>query len=89
VNVASRSKTTLSGMPQFMKESSLRYSMLTYRDISARAEHGTVALVPLGCTEQQGPHLAVGFDTWLRRSCASPRPLAPAMQLASTSSFYQ
>lgn len=21
-------------------------------------------MVPLGCTEQQGPHLATGFDTW-------------------------
>ncbi len=42
----------------------MRYSTLTYRDISTRAGQAAMALVPLGCTEQQGPHLAVGFDTW-------------------------
>ena len=44
--------------------SPVRYSMLSYRDISTRARRGAMALVPLGCTEQQGPHLAVGFDSW-------------------------
>lgn len=42
----------------------MRYSMLTYREISLRASDGAIALIPLGCTEQQGPHLTVGFDTW-------------------------
>ncbi|MGZ6544696.1 MAG: creatininase family protein [Actinomycetota bacterium] len=42
----------------------VRYSLLPYRDIQSRGAGGAIALVPLGCTEQQGPHLAVGFDTW-------------------------
>ncbi len=39
------------------------YESLTYEEIAARAP-SAVAVVPLGCTEQQGPHLPVGFDTW-------------------------
>jgi creatinine amidohydrolase len=42
----------------------VRYSMLSYRELLSRSVGGAIALVPLGCTEQQGPHLAVGFDTW-------------------------
>jgi len=42
----------------------VQYDVLTYRDIATRAVNGAIALVPLGCTEQQGPHLGVGFDTW-------------------------
>ncbi len=43
---------------------SIRYSDLTYQEIRERAKHGAIAIVPTGCTEQQGPHLPVGFDTW-------------------------
>jgi len=38
---------------------------LTAREIRRLAEQGCLALVPTGCTEQQGPHLPVSFDTWL------------------------
>jgi creatinine amidohydrolase len=38
--------------------------MLSYREIASRSVGGAIAVVPLGCTEQQGPHLAVGLDTW-------------------------
>ena len=41
-----------------------RYDRLTYLEIRQRAEAGWLAIVPTGCTEQQGPHLPVGFDTW-------------------------
>jgi creatinine amidohydrolase len=48
----------------------MRFSELTYREVALAAERGAVALVPFGCTEQQGPHLAVGFDTWFAETLA-------------------
>jgi creatinine amidohydrolase len=42
----------------------MKYGDLTYEEIKARATAGWLALVPTGCTEQQGPHLPVDFDTW-------------------------
>ena len=43
----------------------MRYGDLTYPEIRERADVGCLAVVPTGCTEQQGPHLPVDFDTWL------------------------
>jgi creatinine amidohydrolase len=42
----------------------MRYGLLTYEEIRDRALRGWLAIVPTGCTEQQGPHLSVDFDTW-------------------------
>ena len=42
----------------------MRYGDLTYEEIRERAQQGWLAVVPTGCTEQQGPHLPVDFDTW-------------------------
>jgi creatinine amidohydrolase len=42
----------------------MRFGDLTFREIRERAEAGWMAVVPTGCTEQQGPHLPVDFDTW-------------------------
>ncbi|MHB1356761.1 MAG: creatininase family protein, partial [Anaerolineae bacterium] len=42
----------------------MRFGDLTYLEISELAQAGGVALVPTGCTEQQGPHLPVDFDTF-------------------------
>ena len=42
----------------------MRYGDLTYEEIRERADQGCLAIVPTGCTEQQGPHLPVDFDTW-------------------------
>ena len=42
----------------------LRFGHLTYEEIRRRAEEGYLAIVPTGCTEQQGLHLPVDFDTW-------------------------
>jgi creatinine amidohydrolase len=42
----------------------VRFADLTYEEIRQRTEAGGLAIVPLGCTEQQGPHLPVDFDTW-------------------------
>lgn len=38
---------------------------LTYEEVRERAAAGAPVFVPLGCTEQQGPHLPVDFDTWM------------------------
>jgi creatinine amidohydrolase len=43
----------------------MRFGDLTYLEIRERAAAGWLAVVPTGCTEQQGPHLPVDFDTWL------------------------
>lgn len=42
----------------------MRYGDLTYEEIQERASQDSLAIVPTGCTEQQGPHLPVDFDTW-------------------------
>ena len=42
----------------------IRYGDLTYEEIRDRARQGWIAIVPTGCTEQQGPHLTVDYDTW-------------------------
>jgi creatinine amidohydrolase len=42
----------------------MRFGDYTYQEIAALAREGAVAVVPLDCTEQQGPHLPVDFDTW-------------------------
>ncbi|MEW6404483.1 MAG: creatininase family protein [Chloroflexota bacterium] len=42
----------------------MRFGELTFREIRERADSGWLAVVPTGCTEQQGPHLPVDFDTW-------------------------
>ncbi len=48
----------------------MRYGDLTYEEIHERASHGSLAIVPTGCTEKQGPHLPVDFDTWfVERVC--------------------
>ncbi|MCP4167640.1 MAG: creatininase family protein [Chloroflexi bacterium] len=41
------------------------YGDLTYLEIQERAQSGWLAVIPTGCTEQQGPHLPVDADTWL------------------------
>jgi len=43
----------------------MRFADFTYREIREHAAAGAIAFVPLGCTEQQGPHLPVGFDTMM------------------------
>jgi creatinine amidohydrolase len=42
----------------------MRYDALTYEEIRESARQGWLAIVPTGCTEQQGLHLPVDFDTW-------------------------
>ena len=42
----------------------MRYGDLTYKELKEGSRQGWLAIVPTGCTEQQGPHLTVDFDTW-------------------------
>ena len=42
----------------------MRFGDLTFEEVSALAADGGLAVVPTGCTEQQGPHLPVDNDTW-------------------------
>jgi len=42
----------------------VKYGDLTYQEIAERVAAGWLALVPTGCTEQQGPHLPVDHDAW-------------------------
>lgn len=42
----------------------MRYGDLDYEEIRVAARRGWLAIIPTGCTEQQGPHLPVDFDTW-------------------------
>ena len=56
----------------------MRFGDLTFQEIRERAEAGWMAVVPTGCTEQQGPHLPVDFDTWFAETVC----LAAARQAA-------
>jgi creatinine amidohydrolase len=42
----------------------MRYGDLTFLEIGELAQAGWTALVPMGCTEQQGPHLPTDLDTY-------------------------
>ena len=42
----------------------MRFTDLTYPEIASAVADGAIGVVPTGCTEQQGPHLGVGFDSW-------------------------
>ena len=55
---------------------SLLYGELTNADIEQAIAEGYMAIVPMGCTEQHGPHLPVDSDTFLVSA-----PLHRALQL--------
>lgn len=42
----------------------MKYGNLTYLEIKEKIDEHYILIVPTGCTEQQGPHLTVDFDTW-------------------------
>lgn len=39
------------------------YGSLTYLEIRRHLDNGALAVIPTGCTEQQGPHLPVDIDS--------------------------
>ena len=47
-----------------------RFIDYTYLEIRSLIDAGCLAILPTGCTEQQGPHLSVDFDTWFAESVA-------------------
>ena len=40
------------------------FGHLTYEEIKICAQENWPVILPTGCTEQQGPHLTVDFDTF-------------------------
>lgn len=42
----------------------MRFGELTFEEIKQCAKEDWVVIIPTGCTEQQGPHLPVDYDTW-------------------------
>ena len=50
-------------MSQF-HTASRRFGDLTDLEIRECARQDWLVVIPTGCTEQQGPHLPVDFDTW-------------------------
>ncbi|NLV74005.1 MAG: creatininase family protein [Chloroflexi bacterium] len=48
----------------------MQFGDLTYLEIRELIEAGAIALWPTGCTEQQGPHLPVDYDTFWISSVA-------------------
>ena len=40
----------------------MKHGHLIYEEIRERADEGWLAIIPMGCTEQQGPHLHVDID---------------------------
>jgi creatinine amidohydrolase len=50
----------------------VKYGDLTYLEIREKAQQGCLVVIPTGCTEQQGPHLPVDWDTWFAETvCAA------------------
>ena len=43
----------------------VRWSAMTLEEVGEAAEAGAIAVLPVGATEQHGPHLATGTDTLL------------------------
>src|SRR3970282_2219605 len=43
----------------------MRYTDATFEELRDLLPRVGAAFIPLGCTEQQGPHLPTDFDTWM------------------------
>lgn len=55
----------------------MEFGKLTYTEIKEAAKHNWIVVIPTGCTEQQGIHLPVDFDTWfVGNLCNSASSLA-------------
>jgi creatinine amidohydrolase len=61
----------------------MRFGDLTFEEIAERASAGWLVIVPTGCTEQQGSHLPVDFDTWFAETVC----VAAAERLAAECSI--
>ena len=42
----------------------MKYGEMTLHQVKDAARKGWLVILPTGCTEQQGPHLTVDWDTW-------------------------
>ena len=51
-----------------------KFTDYTYLEIKELIDAVCLAIVPTGCTEQQGPHLPVDFDTWFAEAARHALP---------------
>jgi creatinine amidohydrolase len=49
----------------------IQYDKLAWPDIKEAVEQDYIVIIPLGCTEQQGPHLPLDNDSFLVTFCAT------------------
>lgn len=61
--------------PEFLQAvyraiATVKFGEMTYEEIARAADAGAIAVLPTGCTEQQGPHLTVDSDTWFAEELA-------------------
>jgi len=52
------------------RRSAVRWDQLTHDEVGEAAEAGAVVLLPVGATEQHGPHLVTGTDSYFAESLA-------------------
>jgi len=67
----------------------VRFGDMTFEEIARAAAVGAIAVVPTGCTEQQGPHLTVDNDTWFAESLtiAAAEHVAPEITAVVVPAF--
>ena len=55
----------------------MKYGEMTFQQIKDAARKGWLVIQPVGCTEQQGFHLPVDWDTWFaEKVCVGASELA-------------
>ena len=55
---------------RFSQKKIYKFTDYTYLEIRDFIDERCLAILPTGCTEQQGPHLPVDFDTWFAETVA-------------------
>ena len=52
-------------MPQSLDPNEVMWNRMTAETLRGKADEGAMVLLPVASTEQHGPHLATGVDTFL------------------------
>lgn len=55
----------------------MKFGEMTYEEIARAADAGAIAVLPTGCTEQQGPHLTVDNDIAEELTVEAAKRVAP------------
>ena len=67
----------------------MKYGEMTFEQVKDAARKGWLVILPAGCTEQQGPHLTVDWDTWFAEGFAWALLNVPSAYTKSTRSCFQ